>query len=74
MAQNLAQNFIDLRGFRLAPKPLPELGFNHAESGFDVAVPVVALHKPLLVVAEEMIHALPRLIARPVTGLLFDLK
>ena len=32
MAQHFAENFIDLRHVRLAPKSLSELRLNHAES------------------------------------------
>jgi len=45
MAQNLAQNFIHLRGLTLAPQTFTELGFNHRERRFNIAALVIVHHK-----------------------------
>ena len=60
MAQNLAQDFIDLRRLRLASQPLAELRLNHAEHRLDVRAFVVVLFELRLVELIEVIHALPQ--------------
>lgn len=61
MTQNLTQNLVSHGGIGLAPHMVAELGFNHHESGFDIA-PLMVMGKELFLIEREVMeHALPSL-------------
>lgn len=59
MAQNLNQNFVNLRRLRLAPQAFPELALDHAERRFNVTPLVIVRHERVLIEHEEVIHLCP---------------
>src|SRR5579859_5599979 len=57
--QQLAQNFVDHRNFRLAAERVTELALNHGERGFDVGTLVVMLEKLATPELEVVVHVRP---------------
>lgn len=60
MAQDFAQNFVNLRRAPLASEAFAELRLDHAERRLDVAALVVVLLKDRLVELVQVIHTLPQ--------------
>ena len=61
MAPHFAQRLIYLRSFCFTPQPFAKLGFDHAESGFDVASFVVGREKFFALETVVMEKAKPKL-------------
>ena len=59
MTKNFQQNLVDLAGIGHRPHRVSELTFNHAETGFDVAAPVVVGIKRFLIQCEVGVKPLP---------------
>ncbi len=62
MTQDFAQDFVLLRGLRLAAEPFAELRLYHREDRLDVAPLVVVRLKLRLVELVEVVHPLPKLV------------
>lgn len=59
VAQHFAEHFVIHGRIGLAANVVAELGFYHADRGFNVRPLVVVRHKLVTVVLEEVVHLLP---------------
>ena len=59
VAENLAEQFVDLRRVALAPQVIPELSLNHGEGGFGVATLVVVRQEVVAVQVVIVVYLLP---------------
>jgi hypothetical protein len=59
VAENLAQDFVDLRRLSFASQSFTKFAFYHRESAFDVAATVIIFHKLCSVEMEKVKHIFP---------------
>lgn len=59
MAEDLAQNLVDLRGRRLSANAGAKLGLNHVERRLHIRPLVVVLKELFAMISEEVVHTLP---------------